>query len=55
MAHPSKGGAAKLKAYVASARRASAGEAHPVLHLGAGQRRLKVRDRAIWLLSCRSF
>ena len=27
-AHPSKGGAAKLKAYVAAAQRASAGEAH---------------------------
>jgi|GEM_PF-4354306 len=30
MAHPSKGGAAKLKAYVVTARRASAGEAHGV-------------------------
>jgi len=37
MAHPSKGGAAKLKAYVATAQRASAGEAYGVwgLLLGA--------------------
>ena len=28
MAHPSKGGAAKLKAYVAAEQRVSAGEAH---------------------------
>ena len=45
MAHPSKGGAAKLKAYVVSARRASAGEAHSALYVGAEQRRLKVRRR----------
>ena len=39
MAHPSKGGAAKLKAYVAAVQRASAGEAHGAgwLHRGASR------------------
>ena len=52
MAHPSKGGAAKLKAYVVGAQRASAGEAYGV---GGSIEAPQYLCPAIWLLSCRSF